>query len=295
MFRRLEEAQDPDDPDPQMRTVYTDKFPIPRLEKVVKESLVRIGAKEATESMKQKFLQSLGTLRRKESENVRYKTKVDQYITVSTMQRQSDSVSAAELRSTKTFFYTDQTRATLIDEQVEFFDEAAEAGSGFKTISVTNRKDFKTPLNATIPDSDNEQRFFKMLLQPQNVACYDSWIKSTATRFYEIDYAWKKGEHPKRGKFNPDVFIKAGNLIIVVEIKGDEELREPSEENKKKNEYALAHFERVNENLKKQGSPIRYKFTFLSERSFNIFFQSLREGKIRSFKSELDVRLAEAE
>jgi len=293
MYHRLEEAQDPDDPEPKMRTVYTNKFPIPRLEKIVKESLVRIGAKQATESMKQKFLQSLGTLRRKESENVRYKTKVEDYLTVSTMQRQSDSVSAAELRNTKTLFYTDQTRETLIDEQIEFFDEAAEPGSGFKTISVSNRHDFKTPLNAVIADSDNERRLINMMLQPQNVSCYDSWLKSTATRFYEIDYAWKKGEHPKRGKFNPDIFIKVGNLIVVVEIKGDEELREPSEENRKKNEYALAHFERVNDNLKKEGSSIRYKFTFLTERSFNIFFQSLREGKIRAFKSELDVKLAE--
>ncbi|MGB7292523.1 MAG: DEAD/DEAH box helicase family protein [Thermodesulfobacteriota bacterium] len=293
MYRRLEDAQDPDDADPKMRTVYTDKFPIPRLEKIVKESLAKIGAKEATDSMKQKFLQSLGTLRRKESENVRYKTKVESYLTRSTKQRQSDSVNAAELRNTKTVFYTEQTRETLLDEQVEFFDEATEAGSGYKTISIQNRLDFKTPLNAVIADSDNERRFINMLLQSQNVSCYNCWIKSTATRFYDIDYAWKKGEHPKRGKFNPDVFINMGNVIVVIEIKGDEELHEPSEENKKKNEYALAHFERVNENLKKEGSPIRYKFTFLTERSFNIFFQSLREGKIKNFKSELDVKLAE--
>ncbi len=293
MYRRLEEAQDLDDPDPKMRTIYTDKFPILRLENIIKESLAKIGAKEATDSMKQKFLQSLGTLRRKESENVRYRTKVESYLTLSTKQRQSDSVSAGELRNTKTIFYIDQTRETLLDEQIEFFDEATEAGSGYKAISVQNRLDFKTPLNCVIADSDNERRFINMLLQPQNVSRYDCWIKSTATRFYEIDYAWKRGEHPKRGKFNPDIFIKVNNLIVVVEIKGDEELHEPSEENKKKNEYALAHFERVNDNLKKEGNPTRYKFSFLTERSFNIFFQSLREGKIKNFKSELDVKLAE--
>jgi len=293
MYRRLEDAQDPNDTDKKMRTVYTDKFPVTRLEKIVRESLVRIGAKEATESMKQKFLQSLGTLRRKESENVRYKTKINTYITLSTKQRQSDSVSSAELKNSKSIFYTDETRATLIDEQIEFFDEITEQGSGFKVILVQNRLDLKTPLNCVIADSNNERRFINMLLQPQNVNCYDCWIKSTSIRFYEIDYAWKKGEHPKRGKFNPDIFIKAGNLIIVVEIKGDEELYEPSEENKKKNEYAIAHFERVNDYLKKQNSPIRYKFTFLTERNFNIFFQSLREGKIQNFKSELDVKLAE--
>lgn len=176
MYHRLEEAQDPDDPDPKMRTVYTDKFSVAKLEKIVMESLVKIGAKEATESMKQKFLQSLGTLRRKESENVRYRTRVDSYLTLSTKQRQSDSVSAAELRNTKTVFYTDQTRDSLFDEQVEFFDEATEAGSGYKTIFVQNRHDFKTPLNAVIADSDNERRFINMLLQSQNVSCYDSWI-----------------------------------------------------------------------------------------------------------------------
>jgi type III restriction enzyme len=276
-----------------MRTVYTDKFPVERLEKLVKESLAKIKAEKATDSIKQKFLQSLGTLRRKESENVRYKTKVEKYLTVSTNQRQSDSVSSAELRNTKTLFYTDQTRDTLVDEQIEFFDEVSESGSGYKAISIQNRHDFKTPLNAVIADSENERKFIKMLLQPEHITFYDTWLKSTTTRFYEIDYAWKKGEHPKRGKFNPDIFIKIDNLIVVVEIKGDEELREPSEENKKKNEYALAHFDRVNENLKQEGSPIRYKFIFLSPQSFNIFFQSLREGKIEAFKSELDVKLAE--
>ncbi len=293
MFRRLEEAQDPDDPDPRMRTVYTDKFPVERLEGIVKESLKRLEAKKATESMKQKFLQSLGTLRRKESQNVRYRFIVDEHLVISTKQRPADSASAAELRSTKTFFYTDQSRASLADEQVEFFDEATESGGGFKSILVPNRHDFKTPLNAVIADSENERRFINGLLLPANVACYDAWIKSTPVRFYAIDYAWKKVEHPKRGKFSPDFFIKVGDLVWVIEIKGEEELKEPSEENRKKNEYALLHFDRVNAYLKKAGSPVRYKFNFLTERNFSTFFQSLRESRIATFRSDLDVRLAE--
>jgi len=132
-----------------------------------------------------------------------------------------------------------------------------------------------------------------MLLEPANAKCCDAWIKSTATRFYEIDYAWKKGEHPKRGKFSPDFFIKVGALILVIEVKGDEELREPSEENCKKNEYALAHFERVREHLKELGSPMHYKFNFITPASFNKFFQSLRDGKVANFRSELDVKLSE--
>jgi type III restriction enzyme len=121
----------------------------------------------------------------------------------------------------------------------------------------------------------------------------DAWIKSTATRFYEIEYAWKKGEHAKRGKLSPDFFIKAGNLILVVEIKHDDELREPSEENRKKNEYAIAHCDRVNKHLEDAGSLIRYKFNFLTPKDIDTYFQLLREGRIVAFRSELDVKLAE--
>jgi type III restriction enzyme len=293
MYQRLEDAQEPDDPDPKTRTFYTDKLPVDRLEQIVKESLRRIGAKKATESMKQKFLQSLGTLRRKMSKNVRYTPRVDRFIQLSTQRRQSDSASAAELRNTKTIFYTNRTRESLVDEQVEFFDEVTEPGSGFKCIEVENRHDFKTPLSAVIADSDNEKRFINMLKEPRNVRQYVSWIKSTPIRFYEIDYAWKKGTRPKRGKFSPDFFIKTPELVLVAEIKGDEELSDPSVENRKKNEYALAHFERVNEHLHEEGSSLRYKLNFLTPRSFNGYFQYLREGKIMAYRSELDVKLQE--
>jgi len=295
MYCRLEEAQDPDDPDLTMRTVYTDKWPVAKLEEIVTASLTRLGTEVATESMKQKFLQSLGTLRRKISENVRYTTSVNCFQTISTTQRQVSSISAADLRSTKTFFHTDLTRDCILDEQVEFFDEVTEPGSGFKVICVPNRHDFKTPLNSVIADSDNEKRFINGLLQPENLTRYDAWIKSSSMRFYEIDYAWKKGEHPKRGKFSPDFFLKIGDLIVVVEIKGDEELKEPSDENRKKNEYAVNHFQRVNEYLEELGHAVRYKFTFLTGLNFNKFFQSLKEGNIANFRSELDVKLAAEE
>jgi type III restriction enzyme len=295
MYRRLGEIQEPENPNPKMRTVYTDKFSVDRLEDIIKASLRRLRTTVATEGMKQAFLRSLNVLGRKEAEFVRYTPVPNRYFTVSTRERQSDSVSAAELRNTKTLFCTDQTRETLVEEQMEFFDEIAEAGSGFKVAPVMNRHDFKTPLNAVIAAFEPERKFIRDLVNPENATCYDAWLKSTDARFYDIDYAWKKGEHPKRGKFNPDFFIQSGNLVIVAEIKGDEELHEPSEENRKKNEYAVAHFERVNQRLQEQNNPIRYKFTFLTERSFSKFFQSLREGKIASFRSDLDVKLAEEE
>jgi type III restriction enzyme len=80
-------------------------------------------------------------------------------------------------------------------------------------------------------------------------------------------------------------------LILVIEIKGDEDIAEPSDENIKKNEYALAHFARLNERLEAAGSPVRYRFNFLTEKSFNKFFQALRENRAATFRSELDVKL----
>ena len=295
MYARLEEAQDADDPDPTARTFYTDSLPVGRLEEIVKESLARRSTDVATESMKQKFLQSLGPLRRKASENVRYTPIMNNFYMVNTTHRQACSVSAAELRNTKSIYFTDQSRDCLVDEQVEFFDEATEAGSGYKCIPVSNRYDFKSPLNLAIADSDNERRFIKELLQPEVIDHYDMWLKSTAMGFYKIDYAWKKGEHQKRGEFSPDFFIKVGDLIIVVEIKDDDEIRDPSVENKKKYEYAAKHFGRVNEVLESEGSATRYMLTFMTEQNYNRFFQSLKDGNIASFKSELDVKLSEDE
>lgn len=292
MYERLEEALDPAKPPPKGQA-YTDQFPIERLEKIVSDSLARLKTDKATESMKQKFLQSLGPLRRKTSENVRYTPVVNRYLTLSTEDRQQDSVSTSELRKTKSYFYTDETSGSLQDEQAEFWHELTEAGSGFKVVLIANRHDFKTPLCGVIADSDPEKRFISALLQPANVACHTAWIKSTPIRFYEIEYSWKKGNWAKRGRFSPDFFIKVGDLVLVLEIKGDEELRDPSEENRKKNEYAVAHFARINEHLEATRSPARYKFNFLTESGFNKFFQSLRDGTIAHFRSELDVKLSE--
>lgn len=94
-----------------------------------------------------------------------------------------------------------------------------------------------------------------------------------------------------RVKFSPDFFIKAGHLILVIEIKENEEVSDPAEENRKKNEYAITHFKRVNKYLKQAGSEVLYKFNFLTPSDFGKYFQSLRDGNIADYKSSLDVEL----
>lgn len=112
---------------------------------------------------------------------------------------------------------------------------------------------------------------------------------------YPIEFAWKKGEHPKRGEFNPDFFIKRGDVIHVIEIKGDEEIAQPSDENIKKQKYAVDHFDLLNKWLKKEKVPVRYQFNFLTPKDLNQFFQKLRENDSDGFRSKLDVSLSKAQ
>ena len=88
--------------------------------------------------------------------------------------------------------------------------------------------------------------------------------------------------------------MKQGDNIFVLEIKGDEELADPSPDNSKKHEYAMAHFERLNQWLENEGIAARYQFNMLSLRSFNVFFQNLRSGELVGFRSELDVVMSRA-
>ena len=123
----------------------------------------------------------------------------------------------------------------------------------------------------------------------------EAWLKNASQRFYPIEYAWKKGAHPKRGEFNPDFFIKKADIVHVVEIKGDEEIAEPAPENAKKHKYAVAHFERLNKWLKKESLPVRYQFNFLTPKDYNQFFQKLRDNDLDGFRSKLDVALSKAD
>lgn len=286
MFQAFEDLEDKKD-----RQYYEKRFPIEKLEEIVKKSLEKTENKVITENMRQKFLQSLGTLQRKASQVVRYDFEPTKYYSRSTSERGEESANASALKNGKTIFYTSKTKENMPDEYKEFYEEAIEDASGFKCAKVANHYDFKSPLNAVVADHDNERRFVKELVKAENAEHIAAWIKSTSMSFYEIDYFWKKGEHPKRGKFNPDFFIKTDGLILVVEIKDNDEISEPSVENKKKNEYALAHFERINAYLRKSKKRVQYKFNFLTPTDFNGYFQSIRDGKVASFRSALDVEL----
>lgn len=301
MFRRLQsiDEESRDSNDPKDRTNYAKKFPLERCELVVADSLKHASIKSGriTEDNRQKFLQALGTLHRKRAKRVVYKLSPRALMTIHTRERQAESCSAAELRrGDRTVFYVPGSEATLPDEQVDFFKEVQDPDGDFRAgrEPVANTHDFKVPLNLVIADGTPERKFIKGLCERDNAKMIDAWLKNTPQRFYTIEYSWKKGEHPKRGDFSPDFFIKMGDMIFVIEIKGEEEIPEPSMENRKKYEYAIAHFNRLNNWLEKEGVPMRYQFNFLTPSGYSKFFQKMRNGGLKGFCSELDVELRRA-
>ena len=301
MYQRLKSIDDEskDSKDPKDRTSYAKKFPLAKCEEIVAASLKRLKIKNGrvTDENRQRFLQALGTLRRKAAKRVVYKLSPKALSPVNTATRQVESCSAAELRrGSKTVFYTPGCEATLVDEQKEFFREVEDPDGDFRSgrEEVGKTANFKTPVNLVIADGTPERKFVRMLVSSENAQKLDAWLKNTSIGFYWIEYAWKKGNTAKRGEFSPDFFIKQGDRIFAVEVKGDEEIADPSADNIKKHEYAIAHFDRLNEWLKKAKISTRYQFNMISPKNFNAFFQKLRDGEALGFRSDLDVTMTKA-
>lgn len=301
MFQRLksidEESKDADDP--KDRTAYAKKIPLEKCEAIVRESLKRAGVKSGrvTDENRQKFLQALGTLRRRVAKRVIYKLSPKALVLLNTADRQAESCSASELRrGTKRVFYTPACEATLQDEQKEFFQELQDPDGDFANgrEPVGNAADFKTPANLVIADATPERKFVRELCNRDYAAKIDAWLKNTPVGFYSIQYAWKKGEHPKRGEFSPDFFMKQGNSVFVIEIKDDSEIADPSAENVKKHEFASAHFIRLNKWLEGEKLSTRYQFNMVSPKDYGKFFTMLRQQDLVGFRSDLDVAMTTA-
>jgi type III restriction enzyme len=301
IYRRLsdidmesKEAVDPED-----RTQYTKQFTLERCEEIIKESLKQANIQSGcvTEENKQRILQALGPLRRKSAKRVIYTLAPQVLKTLHTSSKPMETCSAAELRrGSKSVFYIAECGQSLPDEQQSFFHEAIDPDGDFASacVEVPNPADFKTPVYLSIADAKPERMFMRELCKRENASHLDNWLKNTHMGFYSLEYAWKKGEHPKRGEFSPDFFILKSQWVFVLEIKDDGEINEPSTENIKKHEYAREHFNNLNDWLEKENIPIRYQFNMLSPKNFNMFFQMLREDGLKGFKSELDVTILKA-
>lgn len=278
------------------RTDYASRYSLEYLREVVDSSLRRVGILSGmvTEANRQKFLQALGTLKRKSSTRVTYVNQPGDLVVFSTSIRERDSVSAAELKRGKSIFFHEDSHFRVLDEQATFFEEVTDLDGPFasRAVPVQNAALFKTPTQVVIADSDPERKFIRLLVGRECASQLDGWVKNKATGFYSVEYSWKKGSHTKRGEFSPDFFLKAGKVILVVEIKDDGELEKPAEENVRKFKYSVEHFDNLNEKLASEGVDIRYQFNMLTPKDYPVFAQYLKSGRLLEFRSNLDVVMA---
>ena len=80
----------------------------------------------------------------------------------------------------------------------------------------------------------------------------------------------------------------------MVEIKGDEQISNPEIENIAKYKAACEHFKFINQKLKKDKTNLRYKFTMITPKSYEVFFNSFNSDNIEDidgFISQLDAAI----
>ena len=271
-------------------TAYSKKYPFGKILAIIKNSLQRIGENEdlVHEQSRQNILQGFGVIRRKKTKSLRYKVEAENPYTINTEDINKDSFGVGALRREHSIFFDDYSLKKGEEKDRKLLRELLEDETlhVYSLQRIENVFNFKTPVNVVFASHKPERDFIKRLVSEENAKFIDAWIKSLDVGFYRIEYSWRKGEHPKQGSFNPDFFIKRGNVILVIEIKQDEDI---NPENKAKLKYAREHFKRVNSLQSEQ----QYYLKFLSPESYDLFFQRLREGKYQDFTARLEAGLDE--
>jgi type III restriction enzyme len=271
-------------------TEYANRYPKERIEALVKASLDHIGyvGNEVSKENKQRLLSSFGNLKRPGNKSIRYRLQATAIREMRASHRGSDSVGTVMLRRGSTIFYDDISK-TVDPELTHTLGELEEDLTLPRSAlhKVQNTFMFKTCLSVALTNGEPERKFVAKLVQPENAAKIDAWFKNTDQGFYEIEYSYPKTGYSKRSKFNPDFFICIENNIVVVEIKDEEEKRHPSPENKGKKWAADEHFTLLNQLQQDK----RYHFCSLDPDAYDLFFAELRDGKVMTFQSSLDVEL----
>lgn len=278
-------------------TNYSNKFSKEKIKEITRNSLNKVGWDEDTVSEEnyRKTLQAFGVIKRKKTKTLRFELEATNLERLNTKQIKRASLGIGTFRRGATvFFDEDSIKASEKEDIVvlrELLDDETLPRMAIK--EVTNKFLFKTPLNVIFTHSKPERRFVEKLIS--NAKLVDAWIKSRDTGFYSVEYSWRKGEHPKQGKFNPDFFIKIGNKIIVAETKDDglinrvREGGDTAKEMKARYKYTIQHIKRLNE-LQKERT---YYFTFLTPKNFDDFFEVLKKSDFSGYRSQLDAELEE--
>jgi len=219
-------------PTDEKKTYYENLWTIEKLEEMIKTSLKKSSNDAITRKIRNAFLNSMNVLFRDYTNFVSYESLPTKFEMISTKTLSTTTTELSTLRKNKAIFYSDKfEKADLDDASKISLEEIQDTTNSYKHKKVDNVYFFKTPQLAIVTTGDPEMNFVKKLIGENVAKSIDSFIKSTDSSFYKFDYTWKKGTHQQYSHFNPDFFIKKGNMIIVVEIKDDAQITDPESEN----------------------------------------------------------------
>ena len=215
-------------------------------------------------------------------ETVFYKNKIDSVFYIETRDLPVSYTNGSVLKkgSTGKLYFKSLYEKALNESESEIFAEMKDSDD----YDLALFENMKTPMLSLISNHSPEKKFINLLLKMQYEDHYDSFVKSTDRGFYSIPYSYKKGTHMKYQSFNPDFFIKKGDQIIVVEIKGDQE---DTNETRAKLRDALEHFIQLNT----RQSDYEYLFLILSPDDYENFFIGLSTDSMKQYQSGLMQRL----
>lgn len=274
-------------------TSYAAEYTTAKLMEIIRRSLSRIGETRdiVSEANLQNAFRALGNTRRKMARTVRIEHDPDQLLTISTADMRTRSVGISSLRREATVFYDSLSAELSEDGDRRLLNDLVADDSPFPrhaAVEVANKYWFKTPVNVVLTSHSPERQFVRRLLSSEVADRLYAWVKSPDAGFYEIAFSWRKGDHTKLGRFNPDFFVQLADerTVLVLELKADSD---DSEENRAKLRYAQEHFSNVND---MQSGRI-YVPMFLSPASFDPFFQALENGEATGFVSALQAELSD--
>jgi type III restriction enzyme len=194
------------------------------------------------------------------------------------MRRRSAGIGS--FRKDATVFYDSESAMTSSDADRATLREISDPDAPYPRHAarlIENKFHFKTPVNVVLTTHTPERSFVRRLFEPDMADALSAWIKSPDVGFYEISYSWRKGDHTKQGKFNPDLFLRLADSsdVLVVELKDD---GDDTDENKAKLLNAAQQH-------------ATYHIKFVSPQSYDAFFQALKRREAASFQSALQAAL----
>lgn len=282
--------------DDETGTKYASMVDKKKLKADIEKALSKVDPEKTgmlTEENKNRIERSFDVLKREATGVTKITRKAKKPFIVKTQDIPMSSSKISEFTKFKALIFEDSSIKASKKEDVELIEEALDEAKGKNLLKIENKYYYKCPLNIVILSHNNEREFGRYLTMPAYANKMDAWIKSVDRGFYDIPYSYRKGRksksegrgsHQKWANFNPDIFLRIGKDILVVEIKSDEDI---TEVNNAKLKYAEKHFEELNKKQSKQ----KYYFKFLSPQDYPQFFEALLKGKYKNYVSNLMAEL----